>query len=76
MVHRPNLGGDSIFLHHGPLGQGVVPVTPTHTHTSTWFFCPFAMVGDEWEGEGSIQAKIFRSSSHELTICAIAYDGL
>ena len=33
----------------------------------TCFFCPFAMIGDEWEGGGSIRAKIFRSSSHQLT---------
>ena len=45
-------------------------------HTFTWFFCPFAVVGDEWEGGGSIRAKIFRSASHQLTIRAITYDGL
>ena len=26
------------------------------------------MVGDEWESGGSIQAKTFQSSSHQLTI--------
>ena len=45
-------------------------------HTFTWFFCPFAMVSDEWEGRVSIWAKIFWSSSHQLTICAITYNGL
>ena len=44
--------------------------------TFTWFFRPFAMVGDEWESEGSIRSKTFQSSSHQLTIRAIAYDGL
>ena len=44
-------------------------------HTFTWFFCPFSMVGDEWESGGSIRAKTFRSSSYQLTIRAIAYCG-
>ena len=25
MIPRPNLGGDSIFLHHGLLKRGVLP---------------------------------------------------
>ena len=45
-------------------------------HTFTWFFYPFAMVGDEWENGGYIQAKTFRILSHQLTTCVIAYDGL
>ena len=44
-----------------------------HTHA----LCTFVtLAGDEWESGGSIRAKTFRSSSHQLTICAIAYDGL
>ena len=26
--------------------------------------------------EGSIRAQVFQNSSHQLTMCAIAYDGL
>ena len=45
-------------------------------HTFTWFFYPFAIVGEEWESGGYIRAKTFQTSSHQLTIRVIAYDGL
>ena len=45
-------------------------------HILTWFFCPFVMVGNEWESGGSIQTKTFWSSSYQHTIHAIAYNGL
>jgi len=43
----------------------------------TWFFYPF-YPGWWWVGSWvcSIRAKVFRNSSHWLTIFAIAYDGL
>ena len=29
MVPRPNLGGNSTFLHHGPIGRGILSFVPT-----------------------------------------------
>ena len=60
MVPRPNLGGDSIFLHHGPLGQGVVPVTPTHTHTlPLGSFVPLQWLVMSGKGEAPFKPKSF-----------------
>jgi len=44
-----------------------------HTHVLCTYVTP---IGDEWESRGSIRAKTFWSSSHQLTIYAIAYEGL
>ena len=30
MIPKPNLGEESIFLRHGPLSRGVLPIMLTH----------------------------------------------
>ena len=36
MVHRANLGDDSTFLHHSPLGYGILSVVLTLVESSFW----------------------------------------
>ena len=42
----------------------------------TWFFCPLPWLVMSGQTEGFIQAQVFRCSSHQLAIVAIAYNGL
>ena len=56
MVPRPNLGGNSTFLCHGPLGQGVLFFVLTTT--LTWGFknvCGLVCVKVKWFGPGTFR---------------------
>ena len=56
MVPRPNLGGDSTFLCHGPLGQGVLFFVPATTLTLGFKnVCGLVCVKVKWFGPGTFR---------------------